>query len=219
MQHLVEEPWCVQSKCITICLTRFLLLSLIFLLLQLFLHPPLRPERELHLVPVPKYLIARHDGLKDSIWLRALQALLIEFAKVYEQVADLKVLVVDLRGVREGLGLAAATVGGEGARGLDGVVVGLDGPELGGLCEGAAPKAADAGEEALAGERAVAEQDKGRASDLAYALTLEGERLACELDGLAALREVALAGRSRGWRRLGRRGSRRRRFRGDGGDG
>ena len=57
----------------------------------------------------------------------------------------------DLLGVREGLGLAAAAVGRDGAGCLDGVLVRLEGPELGGLGEGAAAEAADAGDEALAG--------------------------------------------------------------------
>lgn len=127
--------------------------------------------------------------------------------------------MTDLRGVRESLGLAATAISSEGAGRLDGVVVRLEGPELGGLGEGAAAEAADAGDEALAGERAIAEQDEGGARDLADALTLEGERLAGELDGLAALREVALAGRNRGRRRLGYRGGRRRRFRRCGGHG
>lgn len=99
-------------------------------------------------------------------------------------------------------------------------MVRLESPELGGLGEGAAAEAADASDEALAGERAIAEQDECGARDLADALALEGERLAGELDGLAALREVALAGRNRGRRRLGwRGGGRRRRFRRCGGHG
>lgn len=181
--------------------------------------PIQNPEIKTHLVPVTKYLVARHDGLEDGIRLRALRPLEIELADVHEQVADLEVLVPDLRGVREGLGLAASAVGREGAGRLDGVVVRLEGLELGGLGEGAAAEAADAGDEALAGKRAVAEKDEGGALDLADALALEGERLAGELDGLAALREVALSGRSRGRRRLGRRGGRCRRFRGHRGDG
>lgn len=82
--------------------------------------------------------------------------------------------MADLRGVRERLGFAAAAVGGEGAWRFDGVVVRLKGPELGGLGEGSAPEAADAGEEALAGQCAFAEQDESGARDLAYALSLEG---------------------------------------------
>lgn len=163
------------------------------------INPTVKP----HLVPVPEYLVTRHDGFEDRIRLRALQALGIKLAKVHEQVANLEMLVADLRGVRERLGLAAPAVSSEGAGRLDGVVVRLDGPELGGLGEGAAAEAADAGDKALAGERAIAQQDEGGARDLADALALEGERLAGELDGLAALREVALAGRNRGRRRLG----------------
>ena len=127
----------------------------------------------------------------------------------------------DLLGVREGLGLAAAAVGRDRAGCLDGVLVRLEGPELGGLGEGAAAEAADAGEEALAGQRAVAEQDEGGARDLADSLALEGQRLAGELDGLAALRVVALAGWSRGRGRgpMRRRGGGRRRFWGHRGDG
>lgn len=59
--------------------------------------------------------------------------------------------MADLRGVREGLGLAAAAVGGERAWRVDGVAVGLERPELGGLGEGAPADAADAGGEALPG--------------------------------------------------------------------
>jgi len=179
------------------------------------INPAVKP----HLVSVPQYLVARHDGFEDRIRLRALQALGIKLAKVHEQVANLEMLVTDLRGVRERLGLAAPAVSSEGAGRLDGVVVRLEGPELGGLGEGAAAEAADAGDKALAGERAIAEQDEGGARDLADALTLEGERLAGELDGLAALREVDLAGRNRGRPRLGCRGGRRRRFRRCGGHG
>lgn len=178
MKHLVKEPWCMQAKRITISLHLFPLRYLLFLLLPLPFHPPLRPKRELHLVPVPKYLVARHDGLKDGIGIRALQAPGIKLAEIYQQVADLDVLVVDLRRVREGLALAAAAVGGEGAGGLNGVVVGREGLELGGLGEGAAAEATDASDEALAGESAVAEQDEGGAVDLADALPLEGEPLA-----------------------------------------
>lgn len=133
----------------------------------------------------------------------------IEPAEVCQQVADLLVLMADLRGVGKGLALAAATVRGEGAGGLDGIVMGLKCLELGGLAEGAAAEAADTSEEALSGECAVAEHDEGGACDLANALSLESERLACELDGLAAFRKVALPGRSRRWRRLGRCRSRR----------
>lgn len=121
-------------------------------------------------------------------------------------------LVADLRGVRERLGLAAAAVSGEGAGRLDGVVVWLEGPELGGLGKGATAEAADAGDEALARERTIAEQDERGARDLADALALKGERLAGELDCLATLREVALARRNRGKRQLGWRGGRRGRF-------
>lgn len=121
--------------------------------------------------------------------------------------------MADLRGVREGLGLAAAAVGGERAWRVDGVAVGLERPELGGLGEGAPADAADAGEEALPGERAVAEQDEGGAVHPADALPLEREPLACQLEHLVALREVALAGRGRRRGGGGRRGG----FRGEGG--
>lgn len=64
--------------------------------------------------------------------------------------------MVDLSRVSEGLALAAAAVGGEGAGSLDGVMVGLEGLELGCLREGAAAEATDASDKALAGESAVA---------------------------------------------------------------
>lgn len=183
-----------------------------------FLNPQ-RPKPKPHLVPVPKYLVARHDGLKDGIGIRALQLPGIKLAEIYQQVADLDVLVVDLRRVGEGLALAAAAVGGEGAGGLDGVVVGREGLELGGLGEGAAAEATDASDEALAGESAVAEQDEGGAVDLADALPLEGEPLAGQLEDLILLGEVPLPAWTRRRRRLGRGGSRRGGFRGSGRDG
>lgn len=113
--------------------------------------------------------------------------------------------MADLRGVREGLGLAAAAVGGERAWRVDGVAVGLERPELGGLGEGAPADAADAGEEALPGAR---RRRAGRrwSRPPCRRPSLEREPLACQLEHLVALREVALAGRGRRRGGGGRRG-------------